>query len=415
MTHIESKRELYLNWHITSIAVLVFAVFFFSLLGGFRFGMLFLFVSSFIFFIVVAKNHSFKFGTINKIYLAFSIWCTLSLIWAVDRVYCFDVLIPIWSANFLMASIYNYCVTKEKILRVVSIFIYMGVFLALLNAIKTPLGARETYYGGVNVVGFAMLSTLLLTIWMALQKRFIYLVFAPLFLFVIFITASQKVILSILIVFLIYMGLLFYKRRLKLFFKIAIISVATVILAAAYFQKLGGLEYAYIRTAATIETLLTGERANWAAGGADGEGLRGDLVKKGIDYILQNPILGYGINNYRPLLRNDVGVETYSHNTPIEIIIGIGVFGMLLYYVIFIILLLKLLRAYKKSKSSDNLYLAACLIAIIVVGQFMQLYFDAFAHFFLTIAYCHVRCQALTTECTLLNERINPENYVQNS
>lgn len=396
MTRTEGKRKLYFNWHLACIAVLVFAVFFFSLLGGFRFGMLFLFISSFIFFLVVAKNGSFKFGTINKIYLAFTIWCTLSVVWAVDRAYCFDVLIPLWSANFLMASIYNYCVTKEKILRVVAISIYVGVSLALLNAIKTPLGARETYYGGVNVLGFAMLSTLLLTIWMALQKKFIYLVFAPLFLFVIFITASQKVILSILIVFLIYMGLLLYKRRIKLFFKIAIISSIAVAVAAAYFQKVGDLEYAYIRTAATIETLITGERANWAAGGADGEGLRGDLVDKGIEYISQNPILGYGINNYRPLLKNDVGFETYSHNTPIEIVIGIGFFGMILYYVIFIILLLKLLKAYKKSKSSDNLYLAACLIAIAVVGQFMQLYFDAFAHFFLAIVYSYVKRQEIT-------------------
>lgn len=395
MEQILTKGKLSLDWHSASIVILIFAVFFFSLLGGFRFGMLFLFSSSIIFFVVILKKGFFRFGVINKIYLVFTIWCTLSVVWAIEQTYCFDVLIPLWGTNFLMASIYNYCDSKERILRVTSVFISMGVALALINALKTPLGARETYYGGVNVVGFAMFSTLVLAIWMAQRRKPIYLLFTPLFSYVIFITASQKVILSIFIVFLIYMGLLLSKFRIKLFFKITLVACASIVIAAAYFQKISGLQYAYIRTAATIQTVITGERANWAAGGADGEGLRGDLAKKGIEYILQNPILGYGVNNYRSLLRNDIGVETYSHNTPIEISIGIGILGVFVYYSLFILAAIKLLSAYRISKKADNLYLIGCLVAVVVIGQFMQLYFDAFAHFVLIISFCYARTQQL--------------------
>ena len=59
------------------------------------------------------------------------------------------------------------------------------------------------------------------------------------------------------------------------------------------------------------------------------------LVEYGLDWFKERPILGYGINNFRILSNNTAmfaGKNFYSHNNYIELLVGVGIVGFLIYY-----------------------------------------------------------------------------------
>lgn len=59
------------------------------------------------------------------------------------------------------------------------------------------------------------------------------------------------------------------------------------------------------------------------------------LVQYGIEWFQDQPILGYGINNFRVLSDNTVlfaGRNFYAHNNYIELLVGVGIVGFLIYY-----------------------------------------------------------------------------------
>lgn len=384
------------KWTEINIIILFFGMFFFGILGGFRFGLVFLMLSILIFILVgLSNNGKFRFGIINSVYLILTGLFSFSVLYAFDPSYTLDPLLAVFSVNFLMFLIYNYCIDKAKIIRVISYFLYVSLIFSLMNAIKTPLTAREMFYGGVNPVGFAMFVSIILVIWMSLNKRYVFLYFIPIYFYVLFITSSQKSLLSLFIVFLIYMALLIYKLKIKIFFKIATSLILVGLIAFALLSRQESLRYAFTRTTATVETLLTGKKVQRAAGGSDGEGLRPFLKEQGWVFVKKSPLIGYGINNYRPLLKESFGFETYSHNTPIELAISVGILGIIIYYSIFVILFVKLFRNYRRTKNIDNLFLIACLPAIIIIGWYMQLYFDIFAHFFLILMLCYVQIRTV--------------------
>lgn len=373
-----------------NIFILLISVFFISILGGVRFGRLFLCLNIFLFVsVLIANKGKFYFGTLNKIYGILTLFLSFSALYAIKISYSLEVLIYVWSVNFVMLILYDYCRSKERIIKVIKWLILIGFTFSLINVLFTRLGQRELFYGGVNPVAFAVFICIMFTIWLAFNKQYFYLLFIPVFMLLLFITASQKTILSLFIVFFLYLALLIYYLKFKPLLKILISCIFVLGVSFYIFSNHPLLQYSYVRTAATIETLLTGERVSRAAGGSDGGGIRSELKRKGIEYISNRPIWGYGVNNFRVLLRNDIGVETYSHNTPIELAIAIGIFGVIIYYSLFAFVSYRLLKKFKRDKELDSLFLIACSVAVIVIGLYMQLYFDPFAHIFLILAFCY--------------------------
>ncbi len=62
---------------------------------------------------------------------------------------------------------------------------------------------------------------------------------------------------------------------------------------------------------------------------------RFDLIKLGIDMMLDSNLLGIGLDNFR------VQVGAYSHSNVIEVLVATGVLGLLLYYSIYLALILR--------------------------------------------------------------------------
>ena len=59
------------------------------------------------------------------------------------------------------------------------------------------------------------------------------------------------------------------------------------------------------------------------------------LIEYGLEWFKENPIFGYGINNFRVLSNNTelfAGRNFYAHNNYIELLVGVGIVGTLIYY-----------------------------------------------------------------------------------
>jgi O-antigen ligase len=96
--------------------------------------------------------------------------------------------------------------------------------------------------------------------------------------------------------------------------------------------------------------------------------LRQTMVKKGIQLIEKNPIIGIGLSQFAIVS----GVGLYSHNNYLEIFCSTGIPGGILYYSIYLVLWLRMRRLGKilsDSKSKELVSMAKALIITIVISN----------------------------------------------
>ncbi len=72
--------------------------------------------------------------------------------------------------------------------------------------------------------------------------------------------------------------------------------------------------------------------------------LRYYMIKYGLIWFGEHPLLGIGIDNYKYLSVNLFGIYRYSHNNYIELLVGTGIVGSTAFYSIYLFLINKLLK-----------------------------------------------------------------------
>lgn len=93
--------------------------------------------------------------------------------------------------------------------------------------------------------------------------------------------------------------------------------------------------------------------------------LRMKYINVGINAWEKSAILGYGIDNFRIINLYATGHLTYSHNNFVEILVGVGGIGFLIYYYYYIKLLFEYIKIYFKNRASQILNVTAiCFIVM---------------------------------------------------
>ena len=105
-----------------------------------------------------------------------------------------------------------------------------------------------------------------------------------------------------------------------------------------------------------------------AGGEVDGSAeTRDEFIKNGISWFLEEPFIGYGINNYRILNSMEMGRLTYAHNNFVEIAVGLGVVGLVLYYSVYVLLII---RMSKKIKNNPLIVFLLSLLLASLISQY---------------------------------------------
>ena len=70
---------------------------------------------------------------------------------------------------------------------------------------------------------------------------------------------------------------------------------------------------------------------------------RNNMIKVGIEWFKLRPFRGYGLDNFRFLYNKYFGYDYYAHNNYIELLVDLGVIGVIVYYLFYMYIFKNLL------------------------------------------------------------------------
>ncbi len=261
---------------------------------------------------------------------------------------------------------------------VFSLIIVVGYTYLAGGSLVTPEGrvfgtlSNPNIFGVVLLFGLAFCLHLFMSYPNLLFKAFFFTV-ATSFLYMILQTGSRKALLGSVMIFGLY-GLAYYRGylrgrpvRLAAFISFSAIAISALLLAiynSEHFDR--------------VERLFVAVESGSSRSAGESELGRIDLYQTGLEKISQRPVFGHGIDSFRALEgSNSLGMQvgTYSHSNYIEVAIGTGIIGLVIYYSVYMTALGRYLNLGRRSPAKQS-ETARSAQAIAVPLIFLQLAFD---------------------------------------
>ena len=117
--------------------------------------------------------------------------------------------------------------------------------------------------------------------------------------------------------------------------------------------------------------------------------LRSLFIENGKEWFSQEPIMGYGLNNYKILNQEATRRLTYSHNNFIEIAVNLGAVGLILYYSFYVYLFINLLKTLKNN--TFNLFMLSALLVELVSHYGTVSYYDFYTNLLLMFCFYAIK------------------------
>lgn len=289
-------------------------------------------------------------------YAAFLVVCVLSVGFAIDptaSIETIKTLVVLMVVLFLLDEEIQTKVQLEDFMRIymaatVIMMVYVCLNINLANFQLAQHGEAEMGRWNGNDVGMKCAIFLLFALYFLdtdknFWKRLLLLSTSALSIVLLYYTASRKSILIVIAGISMYYYMKHPSKRIR-----NIIMIALGVYGA-YMAMLNVPEL-YNSIGWRLEgmmALATGK------GAADGSALlRLKYIQVGLYAFKKSPIIGYGIDNYRFINRAITGHFTYSHNNFVELLVGVGMAGFIVYYFYFAKLMLEFVIFYFKKKTS---------------------------------------------------------------
>ncbi len=332
--------------------------------------------------IVSRKNIIF-----NKLILfqtLFIVSCVISACFAVNQRTVISKVRTLFLILIVMFSLVNYIDTYEKVMVIVKSFIYAGLFTSIFIILNSDFSMVTRYgrdLGNQNAVGMNIAISSIFCFYMIIsKKKYLFATFFLVMIPSVLLTGSRKSLLFIIINIII---ISYLKNRKGLSKHLKFIVVSTCVLLISYYLVFN-IPLFYQIIGVRIENtfaFLSGESTNEAS-----INVRYGMTKVGLGFFLKRPITGYGIDNYRFLYSG-----TYSHNNFIELMVGVGAFGLLAYYMTHVVLVRDLLKTSKnRTLEIISFTFLAIIISYIILSPSI-VYYDN-KHFSILLALASTIC-----------------------
>lgn len=244
----------------------------------------------------------------------------------------------IFKCHFIHFLLAKY--TREKdIYEILKIFVFAQVFTSIYILINLDLSVLGQDRIGVSNLGegwiangigmsmaFAVISIFCLITYV--KKRYIkvfYIGLTLVFSYISLLTESRKAFFILVFA----VGLFFVLNSKSLNKKI-VKMIITFLAGSLFIYIVISIPSLYAVLGSRIENLLiqlSGEEIV-----ENSFNLRQTMVEYGIYFWKEQPLFGYGIDNFRTLFGAVTGMELYSHNNYIELMVGVGFLGVTIYY-----------------------------------------------------------------------------------
>lgn len=315
------------------------------------------------------------------IYTLFVLICLISSLYALDQVIALSKVKTLSFIFILMLLIVNYIDKQEKIENIMLYFVYSGAIASIYILCNSDFSVIRRFgdiIGNVNTVGIILgISVSFSTYFLFERKKYLFAFFDLLMVTIIILTGSRTALFFLLINILI---LLYLRNRKSLSskFKFFFIGFIVVILCLYVIYNIPLFYQIIGKRIDNIFLYFKGKSINESS-----IPIRIYMIKAGINMFLKRPLTGYGIDNYRVLFgRLLPGYETYAHNNIIELLVGIGIFGMIMFYMTHYIVLKNILKSCKYT--NINYIFKALIISYLILSITTVYYYDK--HFSIIIA-----------------------------
>ena len=327
--------------------------------------------------LISASNHfriSLKTNLFKTWLIAFGGICLISVIYALNRSFSIDTIKTLVVLFISLFLIDDQIRTKEELekcmkLFLISLFIMMiyVIFNLDLNSFQLAQHGEATtgLWNGNDIGMKCALYVILILYFLSNNKKLIIRLFLlislPIPLNLLYYTASRKAILMVVLG----VSLFYYLKHPNK--KIRNLIVICLGLYLVYNVMMNNKDL-YNAIGWRIEGALGLLNKS---GQADSSALlRAKYIEVGINAWKQAPILGYGIDNFRIINLHATGHLTYSHNNFIELLVGVGGIGFLIYYSYYIKLLFDYIKMYFKHHTTQILNVTAICFILMFVMHF---------------------------------------------
>jgi O-antigen ligase len=327
------------------------------------------------------KNKKYFFNNIILVYSIFTLFAFLSVSWSTNvdiSLHLFVRLVSILGSMITLYSavktlnLYNYAFGSFFFTSFVNFILFLAdPFFSLFEIYESGrfVGTMENS----NALAIAMIYSVFLSIIYLIEiktLRWNIAININIFvsLYIILVTLSRKGFLAGSFLFLLYITSLTSSKYRTV---AAVISVLIIFYLAFFSDIFLNVEDAYVKMGDRFEGLTSLDYFESRDYDASVEE-RVYFVESGWKMFLEKPVIGWGINTF--LIFHD---GKYAHNNYIELLVGTGIAGMTLFYIIYLIVLLDI---FKFLSGRVRLYFLALFLFILImdfslVSYYSRLYF----------------------------------------
>lgn len=322
------------------------------------------------FILSILKTGLIKNSKVFTWYLTFSFLSVMSFTFSISPQNSFEK-ISSFSFNLIIILVLtNYIDSKERLESILKILVVCGFINALMLLLGTNYSQVTTYsragnqIGNVNLIAMQMTYSLisLFIIYKNQRHKVIYLIMGFFMTTAILFTGSRKGIISI-ILFLAFVMLFRNINNVVKSTRNIIVGIVIIILLLIIVMN---NDFLYTVLGTRIEemvNLITGNNVM-----EHSLNIRNNMIAIGLKWFKYKPILGYGIDTYKVIYNSFYGINFYAHNNYIEILVDLGIIGIICFYSIYVLYIINLL----KIKIYKNRYVCM-LFSFILVQLFMDI------------------------------------------
>ena len=228
-------------------------------------------------------------------------------------------------------------------------------------------------FGNVREVGGLSLNTVglcggfgaccALYSWMRNKNKILWLAILGVDVLVVILSASRKALFCFIIPIMI---TYIFDKNGSVVKKLIRIAILTIVIVSGYLLLLK-VPFLYNSIGNRVESMFAAFAGNTSE--ADGSTLdRINLTAWGIKWFKEKPIIGHGIDNYRVVLhgfRSDYPMSYYAHNNYVELLVDVGIVGLVAYYWNYIYMLISVIR-YRRIVTNEEFIIIGMLIALVI-------------------------------------------------
>lgn len=343
------------------------------------------------FVMLIIKKHKWRMNIYSLWLFLFWMFATVSIEWSQNKVFALAMSKTLFINMLCMyALLYLIDYRRDRMYVVLKTCIYAPVMLEIRVIVSGGLFAfadsNVRAVGGIsgNTLGLCAAFGACIAIYfiMVKENRYLYTLLFLINLIVVILSSSRKALFCVCIPVLFVYIFNHKDSFMKTIRKLLIALLLIVILYVAIIN----IPILYNMVGNRIESMIAMLLGNTS--GADSSSvIRFRLISWGMEWYKKKPLLGYGIDNYRAVLmvyHPDYPSSYYAHNNYVELLVDVGIIGLIMYYWNYILMFIRGIKYRNKITNYEILFLGM-LVALMVNEYGLVSYYNKYIQILLLI------------------------------